>query len=142
MRARTAAAALVLGSLVALLAGCGSSGNDMAPSAAQRLETEVRQVREAIEAGDAETARAHLTSMRTSVTEFIGTGHLTSQRALRIYDAIDDLEAELASQAPATTTTTTTSPPRATTTSTTTSTSTTTTDAPRGKGKKKDDDDD
>jgi hypothetical protein len=143
--------------LAAVLAGCGASGSDISASAAAELGTSLGGIQTSLAHGDHVDAARRLDDMKRQVVVLLSTGSLTKNRAERIMQAIDGLEAQLAPGATATTAPTTTAPPTTTVAPTTTSTSTTTTSTTTstttttepptttkkpGKGKKGDNDND
>lgn len=138
---------LLFASALIVAAACGSEGSGISSTAADELEVAVHDIRAAIDQGDLEGASQLTAQLEAAVLQWTSMGHITGDRAVRITQAIDGLESELAARLQATTTTTTTTTTTSTTTtvapttttSTTTTSTTSTTAKPKGAGDKADD---
>ena len=95
--------------LVAVAAGCGSSGS-MSDAARDRLDVLVGKVRAAAVARDRYAADRALASLRQSVRSYQQHGDISAARATEILDAAARVETRLVRFTTTTTTTTTTLP--------------------------------
>ena len=81
---RSLRAALLAVVIVLAFSACGSTTDEISPSAATELEEDVAEVRAAVEAGDVARARDLLGTLRSTVVQLTTTGGITGDRALAI----------------------------------------------------------
>lgn len=89
------------------LVACGQEGGGIGQTSSAALEPQVRQVRAAASSGDRVAAERTLDTLRQTVADLRQSGALTESAAAKVLAGAAEVEAALASMAPATTAATT-----------------------------------